>query len=549
MQVNRYDVAAEAPIMNTYIPINFGELYRIGAHQAAEVEKASSQLGEALAKFGEFRSPSKIDTDNWYNLTTNRRDIQELLTRMTTDPDALKDAAFRAAITGAINSTDYATLSRLQQSREGMLTRQKVNQELMIKGGYNPLLHDVNFSAYDTIGSGEIFNDVSPLAYMSVVDMVRPYVDNMKGKFLGSKNGFLMQGVTDEMTDAQLAANMSSIENSPHYAQNLKLIQMQTGVDENTARDILNRKIFTAGREFTWNDAQRDPLVTAGARGGSGGQYDIILSNLTDQIESLGEQTYKRFVDDSIQRGKKGYAESLNEIFTNSVKANKSVRKGYEDVINQISSNIGKEASTIYNTMFTRNGMQTDKGWRVGNTSSDFQLAKRLVDNSGATGSSARPNKLQDDFEKGYFKDFFVAGDNKITTDGINVYHNKYVYIPANQIEGKYSADDIVRTLGDWTNLGKDQVKITTVDDTTGTVRVSTNKSLNSGKYIKIPVLTKIPTSGQPSVEYDAQYAKTRGVGEKLRGNMQMLSEYKRLHRGVGNVGVGNINKELEEEE
>ena len=543
MQVNRFDVAAEAPIMNTYVPINFGELYRIGAHQAAEVEKASSQLGEALAKFGEFRSPSKVDTDNWYNLTTNRRDIQELLTRMTTDPDALKDAAFRAAITGAINSTDYAALSRLQQSREGMLARQKANQELMARGGYNPLLHDVNFSAYDTIGSGEIFNDISPLAYMSVVDMVKPYVDNMKGKFLGSRNGFLMQGVTDEMTDAQLAANMSSIENSPHYAQNLKLIQMQTGVDANTARDILNRKIFTAGREFTWNDAQRDPLVIAGARGGSGGQSAGMLSNLTDQIQSLAGQTYSRFVDDSIQRGKNGYAESLNEIFKNSAKANKSIRRAYEDVINQISTPIGQEASTVYNTMFTRKGMQTDKGWRLGNTSSDFQLVKRLVDNSRATGSNARPNKLQDDFEKGYFKDFFVAGDDKITTDGVNIYHNKYVYIPSDQIDGKYSADDITRTLGDWTNLGKDNVKITTVDDTTGTVRISTSKSLNSGRYLKIPVLTKIPTSGQPAIEYDAQYAQTRGVGEKLRGNMQMLSEYKRL------LSTEDINEELEEEE
>ena len=30
MQANRYDRAAEAPIMNRYVPINFGELYRIG---------------------------------------------------------------------------------------------------------------------------------------------------------------------------------------------------------------------------------------------------------------------------------------------------------------------------------------------------------------------------------------------------------------------------------------------------------------------------------------------------------------------------------------
>ena len=49
MTANRYDQAAEAPIMNTYVPINFGELYRIG------------------------------DTQNWYNLTINRKDVQDAI--------------------------------------------------------------------------------------------------------------------------------------------------------------------------------------------------------------------------------------------------------------------------------------------------------------------------------------------------------------------------------------------------------------------------------------------------------------------------------------
>jgi len=87
----------------------------------------------------------------------------------------------------------------------------------MLRGGYNPLLHDVDFANYDTLRTG-IFNDVSPLAYMSVVDMVKPYVDNLKGKYLGKKNGLMYKGVTDEDTDAQLIQNWSSIENSPYYA-------------------------------------------------------------------------------------------------------------------------------------------------------------------------------------------------------------------------------------------------------------------------------------------------------------------------------------------
>ena len=44
MQANRYDRAAEAPILNTYVPINFGELYRIGAAQKEAVDQAAIQL-------------------------------------------------------------------------------------------------------------------------------------------------------------------------------------------------------------------------------------------------------------------------------------------------------------------------------------------------------------------------------------------------------------------------------------------------------------------------------------------------------------------------
>ena len=61
MQANRYDRAAEAPIMNTYVPINFGELYRIGQAQRQAVEQAANEFTNTVSKFGEFQSPSAVD--------------------------------------------------------------------------------------------------------------------------------------------------------------------------------------------------------------------------------------------------------------------------------------------------------------------------------------------------------------------------------------------------------------------------------------------------------------------------------------------------------
>jgi hypothetical protein len=103
-----------------------------------------------------------------------------------------------------INSVDYAALSILKSSRDAMLKRQEINQKLMLENRFNLLWHDVDFANYDTLGSKKIFDDITPLPYMSVRELVEPYVNNLKGEFLGSKNGFLWNGVTDEMTDAQL---------------------------------------------------------------------------------------------------------------------------------------------------------------------------------------------------------------------------------------------------------------------------------------------------------------------------------------------------------
>ena len=161
MQANRYDRAAEAPILNTYVPINFGELYRIGAAQKEAVDQAAKDLTNTITTFGEFQSPSAVDTENYYKNSIGK--FSDLIQEASTNPDAMKDANFRSRLQQRINNIDYGYLSRLKQSREGMLARQKANQQLMLSGKYNPLWHDVDFTNYDT-AQDDIFNDISPMS-------------------------------------------------------------------------------------------------------------------------------------------------------------------------------------------------------------------------------------------------------------------------------------------------------------------------------------------------------------------------------------------------
>lgn len=516
MQANRYDRAAEAPIMNTYVPINFGELYRIGQAQRQAVEQAANEFTNTVSKFGEFQSPSAVDTQRYYENSLGK--IRDLIDEAATNPDAMKDANFRARLNSRIANLDYATLSNLKQSREGMLARQKANQELMIKGMYNPLWHDVDFTNYNTVDSG-IFNDIAPLAYKSEVDLVRPYVDNLKASFMGVKDGWIHQGVSTDRTDYEIQRNLSSIQNTPEYQKHLEVLQRQ-GLSRQDAEEQLNRTLITAGREFAYDQAERDPMAVALAR------RDRLL-NLTDQLEITARDTFASALKDAptVQDARK----KLNDMFTLSAKTNNSLNSAINDVIGTLSSGIGAEANEVLTAQGTQTGKMTSQGWRIGNSSSEFLLRKRLAENlmDRKIGSSS---KLQDDFEKGQFKNFLVAGTPNITTDGSNIFHNKYIFIPKSEIDkGKYTARDLAEVQGDWVNLDEDQVRVTESTNDYGETRTSINTALKQGTYLRIPVSTVVPRRGLEAVENDALHAKSRNIGQDIRDVMQAQSESNRL--------------------
>lgn len=523
MQANRYDRAAEAPIMNTYVPINFGELYRIGQAQRQAVEQAANEFTNTVSKFGEFQSPSAVDTQRYYENSLGK--IRDLIDEAATNPDAMKDANFRARLNSRIANLDYATLSNLKQSREGMLARQKANQELMIKGMYNPLWHDVDFTNYNTVDSG-IFNDIAPLAYKSEVDLVRPYVDNLKASFMGVKDGWIHQGVSTDRTDYEIQRNLSSIQNTPEYQKHLEVLQRQ-GLSRQDAEKQLNRTLITAGREFAYDQAERDPMAVALARRAGARSQQNRLLNLTDQLEITARDTFDSALKDAptVQDARK----KLNDMFTLSAKTNNSLNSAINDVIGTLSSGIGAEANEVLTAQGTQTGKMTSQGWRVGNSSSEFLLRKRLAENlmDRKIGSSS---KLQDDFEKGQFKNFLVAGTPNITTDGSNIFHNKYIFIPKSEIDkGKYTARDLAEVQGDWVNLDEDQVRVTESTNDYGETRTSINTALKQGTYLRIPVSTVVPRRGLEAVENDALHAKSRNIGQDIRDVMQAQSESSRL--------------------
>ena len=186
MAENRYSQPAQADFINTYVPINFGELYRIGTTQKAAVDQAAANLQNNIQKWSEFQSPSAVDTKRYYDLTIGS--MKDYITELASNPDLLKTQEGRSRLQSMINNVDYNALSNLKQSRDAMLWRQKVDQQLMLSDKYNPLWHKVDYTGYNTQAAG-IFNDVSPLAYKSEVDIVKPFVDNLKPGFIRNQGG------------------------------------------------------------------------------------------------------------------------------------------------------------------------------------------------------------------------------------------------------------------------------------------------------------------------------------------------------------------------
>lgn len=556
MAANMYDQAAQAQFINTYVPINFGELYRIGAAQKAAVDEAAQQFGTQLQKFGEFQSPSQVDTQRYYDLTIGRQDFQNAINQMVSNPDALKDAAFRSQLQSMINSVDYGTLSNLRSSRDAMLKRQEVNQKLMLENRFNPLWHDVDFANYDTVNS-KIFDDITPLPYMSIRELVEPYVNNLKGEFLGAKNGFLWNGVTDEMTDAQLQKNLSSIQNTPQYQKYLETYQ-KMGLNPEQAQQQLLNEIYTAGREYTWNKADRDPMAIENMRlqrkyasaantannllnltrvleSDATRNHLLKFTNLTPQeVDAFAEQGFKALSPEKQQEvlnlKNPGYVESKMKNYYDQVLKDTRRRSTAENaVIDLMSTPISYEASDKY-AAYGTTGKQDKDGFYTANNSSNFKLAKELVYNTIGKDADKGLQKFISLWNDGNnFSNFKISSDQRMISDGNDIYVVKHAYIPEDQLLKARIDRKSLSALGTPVTVDAGP-KTTERYDNRGNLESTTISSSTPVKTIRITVLQQLPRSGEAAITSDAAWMdKNLGIQTKTQDIQDMLSQEENL--------------------
>lgn len=339
MATNRFDKPIESEYISQYTPIPFEQLYAIGKANNERVDKAYQDLGNQFTKWSEFRSPSAVDTKRWYDLTVGAG--QDVVNKLAANPDLIKTAEGRSLIQSFINTRPYNELSQLQQSKEGLLQRQKVNQQLMLSGKYNPMWHDIDFTNYNTLDSG-VFNDVAPLAYKSEVDLVKPYVDNLKPGFIRQEGAYDWRGVSSERTDQEIANNISAIYNTPEAQKHIQVL-IQQGYTPEQANALFASRIYRAGREFAYEDRELNPLSQIEEdrlkRARTGQQTAQKPFRLTESIAATGGDAFKLGTQAYIANKYRDQINSLTDQYNKAVESNDT-----------LSANIFKEQlRKIYN--------------------------------------------------------------------------------------------------------------------------------------------------------------------------------------------------------
>ena len=303
--MNEYSNPAQAQFINTYVPIPFEQLYNLGLQAKQDVEKAVEKVGSTVSKWSEFESPSQADTKAWYDATVGK--VKPLINEMSNNMDLMKSAEGRARMNSLINNVDVASLSAIKQSAENMKQRQKLDQEMMVRGMYNPAWHKVDYTNYNTRQQGT-FNDMSPIAYKDIPSIAEPYFKDVTKRYLGTKNNREYYGVAKE--DVEKAAQMSfnDIYNTPEAQMHMKvMMQNNPSLTPDKAKEQLYKEVVQSqmskakvtdinpdqvGLELMRERAANFRAALAASKKGEGSDVNGAVSNkdLYTKIQQSGMQ-------------------------------------------------------------------------------------------------------------------------------------------------------------------------------------------------------------------------------------------------------------------
>ena len=242
-----YDQAAPVQYISQYVPIPFQELFAMAKYYGDEIKTARKELSDYAKSVGEFQSLLTKDVDSYHRIALNDN-IRRVMDEAVANPNVMKSAAWRSSMASALNSVNYADLSKLKKSAEQADLYDKLYKSLVAQGKMPPGWEKDWYSTYDTLASNQIF-DKTPLAYQSVDDLAWELVKDLPDSYLGSEGGYNWFGVNAETALQQIGDNSHELFAHPVIQRHIENL-MASGMDEQSATDsVMNRAKLTALRK------------------------------------------------------------------------------------------------------------------------------------------------------------------------------------------------------------------------------------------------------------------------------------------------------------
>lgn len=149
-------------------------------------DQAQKQQSDFMNKYGEFVSPNKNDTQNWYNMTTGR--IVNALNQMNqAGIDPLRSQEGRSMVSQLINNMPYGEMAKMRERSALMQEYEKNRAELEAKGLYNPnfekfRLGGKSIENWDASKDGE-WTSTSPAQFQDLYSATNKWFEGMSPKY------------------------------------------------------------------------------------------------------------------------------------------------------------------------------------------------------------------------------------------------------------------------------------------------------------------------------------------------------------------------------
>lgn len=260
-----YDRAINLPVQDLYDT----QLMTTQINAARELyNQAQEKQDQFYKEYGDFLSPSEIDTENYYNLGINR--IKQGIDDMYKQGiDPLRNPEGRSRLRSLINNVPYADLQKLKYSAKAQEDYNNSVRQLKANGLYSKEFEDLEGGGpenYDTLKNG-IWKRQSPTPYKSMAQLSEDYYNDIKpgvieegvDKHTGVR--YQLLGISKKNIEDVAEQKALDIINTPQGQLIYKGLLNKNNQDSNLAMRDFKDMIIAANINRTMNPTKIvDPL-------------------------------------------------------------------------------------------------------------------------------------------------------------------------------------------------------------------------------------------------------------------------------------------------